>query len=44
MDLNLVYWYEPGNIVHSDFWLQIKNILPTWLVGENGLGQQTSCK
>lgn len=44
MDLNLVYWYEPVNIAHSDLQLQIKNILPTWLVDENGLGQQTSCK
>lgn len=44
MDLNLVYWYEPGNIAHTGFWLQIKSIFPTWLVGENGLGQQTSCK
>lgn len=43
MDFNLVYKYEPGNIARSDFWLQIKNILPTSLVSENRLGQQTSC-
>lgn len=44
MDLHLIYWYKPVNIAHSDLQLQIKNILPTWLVDENGLGQQTSCK
>lgn len=44
MDFNLAYRYEPENIAHSDFWLQMKNILPTSLVGENRLGQETSCK
>lgn len=44
MDLNLLYWNKPGSVAHSHFWLQIKNVLPSWIVAEGNLSQLTSCK